>query len=215
MDTAFWKKCRQVALFLPFTAILPVLPRPGFFSDPRLWVVTGAGAVFHLLAPYTSSKDFLYPSPQDRGSTWFLLLGCLGVYYVSLVQAAFFLEPPLDWRFGCGCALAVGALLFRSWTTSILGKLFTATITLQENHDIISAGPYRYLRHPAYLSSLATMLAVPLVFQSSWGLIAFAVVALPAYLYRIHVEEIALVGRFGAAYVENARRTWRLIPFVY
>jgi protein-S-isoprenylcysteine O-methyltransferase Ste14 len=47
------------------------------------------------------------------------------------------------------------------------------------------------------------------------GLAIIVLLPMAALLYRIHVEEAALTGAFGAEYMEYSRRTKRLIPGIY
>ncbi|MCB0308983.1 MAG: isoprenylcysteine carboxylmethyltransferase family protein [Bdellovibrionales bacterium] len=213
----FSKKFFQVFYFVPFTTVLPLLPYPASFTSPEVILATAIGIIFHLLAPYTPPKSFLDPHEQDRNSTWFLLISCLLVYEVSMVEFTYVFALSRKWpvMLGIGCLLALCGLSLRAWSTKTLGHFFTATITLEENQPIIKDGPYKYLRHPAYLSSMISAASIPFIFQSPWGLLLFVFVLIPSYLYRIHVEEDALISQFGEAYEKRAKETWRLIPLIY
>jgi len=70
------------------------------------------------------------------------------------------------------------------------------------------------VRHPAYTGSLLTMVGLGFVLQS-WGavLVLIAVFGV-AFGYRIHVEEAVLTSKLGDEYVEYAKKTKRLIPYV-
>lgn len=115
----------------------------------------------------------------------------------------------------------VGLLLILSgiavrWTAILtLGKQFTMTLTIVENHQIIDGGIYRYIRHPSYTGALMSFLGLSIAFANWISFIVIFVPILSCYIYRIHVEEKLLVHHFGEAYVSYARKTHRLIPKVY
>ena len=114
-----------------------------------------------------------------------------------------------------GAALVATGLTIRVWALTTLGKFFTMPITIRPDHEIVRAGPYRFLRHPAYTGGLLTAIGIPVALGAPVGFVATVAACLAAYVYRIGIEEAALVGRFGEQYREYARATWRLIPGVY
>jgi protein-S-isoprenylcysteine O-methyltransferase Ste14 len=71
------------------------------------------------------------------------------------------------------------------------------------------------VRHPSYLGLEICFLAVGL-HTGNWACLALMLIAPTlAVLYRIHIEEQALLGAFGAEYADYSRTTKRLIPGVY
>jgi protein-S-isoprenylcysteine O-methyltransferase Ste14 len=122
------------------------------------------------------------------------------------------LGPLLGWL---GCACLVLGIAIRLTAVATLRRQFTTTVTIVAQHRLVVSGPYRYVRHPAYLGLLLSLLGLGLS-SGNWVVLAVAV-ALPlaAILYRIRVEERALVRHFGPAYVDYAGRTRRLLPGIY
>jgi protein-S-isoprenylcysteine O-methyltransferase Ste14 len=114
-----------------------------------------------------------------------------------------------------GLALMLTGICIRWVAINTLGKYFTRTVTVLDDHCIIQNGLYRHLRHPSYTGYLLGNLGFGLAF-SNWlsAFIIFAPIA-AAVFYRIHVEERALLQNFGNEYVEYAASTKRLIPMVY
>jgi protein-S-isoprenylcysteine O-methyltransferase Ste14 len=114
-----------------------------------------------------------------------------------------------------GLVLIVAGLVVR-WTAILtLRKYFTVDVSIVRNHQVVTAGVYRYVRHPAYTGSLVSFLGLGLVF-SNW--LSFLVIVVPitaAFVYRIRVEERALVTFFGDQYVRYCATTKRLIPGIY
>jgi protein-S-isoprenylcysteine O-methyltransferase Ste14 len=95
-----------------------------------------------------------------------------------------------------------------------LGKQFSVQVTIQEGHRLITDGLYRTLRHPRYLGIVTYNLGVSLVFHSWLGLVLAGALAL-VLLWRIGDEEALMHKAFGAEWEAYARRSWRVIPFVY
>jgi protein-S-isoprenylcysteine O-methyltransferase Ste14 len=79
---------------------------------------------------------------------------------------------------------------------------------------LVEAGPYRWLRHPAYTGTMMTLLGFGLAFGNWISLALLVIVPLLAYGYRISVEERALRARFGPQFDTYARARWRLLPFL-
>jgi protein-S-isoprenylcysteine O-methyltransferase Ste14 len=109
--------------------------------------------------------------------------------------------------------LAVGGVL-RIWPMFVLGRRFSGLVAIQPGHELATEGPYRWVRHPSYLGAMLALFGSALVFRSGVGVVA-AVLGFPLLFDRIDAEERLLATRFGAAYDEYRRRTWRLIPGIY
>jgi len=138
----------------------------------------------------------------------------LGVaLHVSLREEAF-PSPHSGWVIG-GIVTAIFGLLLRVWAVRTLGRFFTFTVKLQDRHRVVSTGPYRLLRHPAYTGSLCTFLGAALALGSWVGVVLVVLLMLPAYLYRISVEERAMNAELGSDYERYQARTWRLVPLIF
>jgi protein-S-isoprenylcysteine O-methyltransferase Ste14 len=81
-----------------------------------------------------------------------------------------------------------------------------------EGHKIIDKGLYGIIRHPSYLGSLVTFAGLGLALENWLSLLVLLALPVAATLYRISVEEKALLDHFGSAYRDYMRRTKRLIP---
>ena len=114
-----------------------------------------------------------------------------------------------------GFTLMISGICIRCLAIHTLGRYFTRTVTVMDDHRIIRNGLYQHLRHPSYTGYLLGCLGFGLAF-SNWlsTLIAFVPVTV-AVLYRIRVEERALLQGFEQEYFEYASSTKRLIPWVY
>ncbi len=109
--------------------------------------------------------------------------------------------------------LVVGGTL-RIWPMFVLGRRFSGLVAIQPGHELVTHGPYRYVRHPSYLGMMLGFVGWALVFRSSVGLVA-AVLGLRLLFERIESEEALLASHFGDAYAHYRRRSWRLVPWLY
>lgn len=100
------------------------------------------------------------------------------------------------------------------WAEAVLDKQFSVQVTIQEGHQLVTAGPYRYLRHPRYLGIIIFTTGISLVYRSWLALILVAALTL-VLLWRIDDEEALMHQAFGTDWEAYAQRSWRLIPFVY
>jgi protein-S-isoprenylcysteine O-methyltransferase Ste14 len=81
-------------------------------------------------------------------------------------------------------------------------------------HELVTDGLYRFIRHPSYLGMIILMVGWALAFRSAASLLLVALV-IPPLLARPRSEEVLLRTRFGERYDAYCRRTWRLIPGLY
>jgi protein-S-isoprenylcysteine O-methyltransferase Ste14 len=112
----------------------------------------------------------------------------------------------------------IGAVLFASgialavWARLHLGRNWGMPMTQRAEPELVTSGPYRFVRHPIYSGLLTAMLGTVLV-NNLLGLIVVAV--LTAYFYYCGtVEERNLATAFPAEYPEYRGRTKMLIPFL-
>ena len=109
----------------------------------------------------------------------------------------------------CGVADVIGMVAFRT-----LAKQYSALVTLQDDHELVTTGIYGVVRHPIYLRGLLLSVGLPLVFRS-WLAVLLAPLVLWMVSARIRQEEDLLAGHFGEAYEAYRGRTWRVLPYVH
>lgn len=114
-----------------------------------------------------------------------------------------------------GCSLMLGGLVLRLWSVRVLRHFFTIHVAIQDDHQLIRHGPYRWVRHPSYTGALCTFLGFPLALGTLAGLAAMLLLVVPGFLYRIRVEERTLQQAFPQQYPAYAQTTRRLIPFLW
>lgn len=114
----------------------------------------------------------------------------------------------------------VGVLLFGFgmwliyWSGVALGKLYSGDVTLQEDHHLVTSGPYTYVRHPRYTGGILLAFGMSLTYNSWIGLV-ISIFFIGIILVRIRDEETLMATAFGQEWEKYCQRSNRLIPFVY
>lgn len=146
---------------------------------------------------------FLFAAP--------LYLGML-TYMVNPNWMAWSSIPLPDWMRWWG-AVAGGAMVpLLYWVLHTLGRNVSETLLTKREHELVTSGPYQWVRHPLY--AVATVAFISLgVLAGNWFLILLPVVGIGAVLLIvIPREEAELIKKFGDAYREYQRHTGRLMP---
>ncbi|MCL4244835.1 MAG: hypothetical protein KJ002_06865 [Candidatus Dadabacteria bacterium] len=86
----------------------------------------------------------------------------------------------------------VMAQLLRYWAIRSLGKFWNTRILIVPGEKLVTKGPYRYLRHPNYVSVVIEIAVIPLLFSCYITAAVFTALNLLALRRRIRIEESAL-----------------------
>lgn len=105
-------------------------------------------------------------------------------------------------------ALTAGLLI---WTFVSLGRNITDTVVTRRDHTLVTTGPYRWVRHPFYVSFALATITVSLL-TANWFLLAAWSAVLVLIVIRTSIEEQKLVERFGDGYRTYMERTGRFWP---
>lgn len=156
---------------------------------------------------------------QDQGS-YFVLIGSI------IAGAAVGFPLAIAWTGGAipwfrpqvtiaGIVLILLGGGLRWWAILTLGRYFTFDVAIRATQKVVQTGPYRFIRHPAYSGTLLSLLGIGLALANWASLVAILAGALTGLLYRVRVEEKALIDGLGQPYMDYMRRTKRFIPFIF
>jgi protein-S-isoprenylcysteine O-methyltransferase Ste14 len=112
-----------------------------------------------------------------------------------------------------GLSLCVFGAVIACSARHTLGRNWSGTVQLKEDHELIERGLYRYVRHPIYTGFLMLFLGNAIMVGDWRGLLAVAIVFV-SFWRKLKLEELWLTQLFGARYTEYANRTKALIPGV-
>jgi len=118
------------------------------------------------------------------------------------------------WPFWLGAALTVGGLLFAVWAREHLGRNWSSSVTIKQDHELITTGPYAVLRHPIYTGILGGFLGVAIALSEVRGLVVFVLFFL-VFWAKLSKEEQWMRSQFGETYATYVRRTAALVPYLF
>jgi protein-S-isoprenylcysteine O-methyltransferase Ste14 len=180
---------------------------------PAIWVIFEIGLVIR-----DNSRD-RGKTAIDKGTRCFnfiaITVGIIAAATFSGFSEFFFPGGRTSLVFFVGIAVMLAGMALRFWSVFTLGKAFRTTIETDKDQKVVSNGPYRFVRHPSYSGWLLMCCGYGIAVQNWLSLLVAVFLPLAALLYRIHVEEAALVTSFGAEYAEYQKRTKKLIPWVW
>ena len=166
-----------------------------------------------------SPREKLQEAVQFEGKALVILYLVQAVYLIIAIALYLFFPPwmfwtqfPIpDWFRWLGVCVGILSLPFLTWVQHILGKHWSPSLELLEEHTLVTGGPYRWIRHPMY--------TVHLVYFFTWVLVSANLLLLINYLLtiilifaRIPKEEQMLLDQFGDEYRAYTKRTGRLLP---
>jgi protein-S-isoprenylcysteine O-methyltransferase Ste14 len=157
---------------------------------------------------------------REEGLTALLLrmgfaLPLLAVFllYIFYPKAIAWSQLPLPvWLRALGAGMGILSTplilsVFRS-----IGRNISETVLTKSEHELVRHGPYRWVRHPLYATSLLLLLSLSLIAES-WFIFGYSVIGLIVFRFVvIPAEEAHLIASFGEAYHNYQNRTGALFP---
>jgi protein-S-isoprenylcysteine O-methyltransferase len=186
--------------------------------DAAMWmgIIFGISEIGLSVRRRASSSD---TQLADRGSLrllWITIMVCNFLAYFI-----YFAYPQALFATGAspikiiGLAIYAAGLCLRWYSIIYLGRFFTVNVAIATDHQLIDAGPYRYVRHPSYTGALMAFIGIGLAL-ANWA--SLAILVIPIFFVfsrRIRVEEAALQQGLGVQYRRYMDRTKRLVPGLY
>lgn len=156
-------------------------------------------------------------SGLDRGSLrlfWILVpLAVVLSQWAAIHLRSADIDP--GWARPLGIAVMIAGMVLRGYSILYLGRWFTVDIAIRAEQPLIQAGPFSLVRHPSYSGALLVLIGLGLACANLAAALLSWLPALPAFIYRIRIEEEALGQAFGARWAHYCRHTRRLLPGVY
>ena len=117
-----------------------------------------------------------------------------------------------EWLGWVGAVLfAVGIwLLWRSHAA--LGRNWTPTLGFRDDHQLVTDGVFKYIRHPMYAAHVLWAIANVLMLPNWLAGYAFLVASVLQYTSRVNTEEQMMIEQFGEQYENYMKKTGRFIP---
>ncbi len=120
--------------------------------------------------------------------------------------------PAPDWVRWLGVMLGLLTLPAVYWVFSSLESNVSETVLTKQTHQLVTKGPYRWVRHPLYSTGLSLLVSIGLM-TASWLILAFTAGAFLLFRFLIvPMEEQQLLLKFGDDYRAMMNRTGRFLP---
>jgi protein-S-isoprenylcysteine O-methyltransferase Ste14 len=180
-----------------------------FWGSVGFWLLTGARCL----------RGGGGERRSDRGTAW-LIVGSIALSFAGGNALAANLPglhiPGEGWvTFGAAVAMLWAGFLCGELAARELGRFYRPVVAIQEGHQVVTSGPYRFVRHPLYAGAIVALAGAGLAF-GNWASLALCLLApAAAYVPRIRIEERALERELGEPYRAYAASKPRLFPGVW
>ena len=183
-------------------------PSVGMLLSGLIWL---GFTVFWSITAQRGAQTKSEESPRSRAVHQRLMNAALLLLFVPV--------PGLMWRWlpagprvvTAGLGVQIAFALLHVWARLHLGRNWSSAVQIMTDHELVTTGPYRLVRHPIYTAILGMAAGTAIVSGQLHGLIGVATMAY-AYRRKIRLEEERLADTFGAAWEDYRKRSWALIP---
>lgn len=167
---------------------------------------------------FLNSRSRKSSDTQDAGSFLLIMLVqgmAIGGGFAIAFAGRFGVLAHQRFWFAFGLAVMISGRLLRRHCLKMLGQSFTAVVVVRPEQQIVQRGAYRWVRHPSYTAGVllfsGTMLAL-----ANWLSVAIVLAtAALVYLYRVRIEERALIQTLGEPYRAYMQQTRRFVPWLF
>ena len=185
------------------------------------WVLLVALLLFMPVGLYHRFRAHTGEPLDRRQEGWFVLVGLrVSAGFAAAGYATWFFRPAWlawtavatpFWLRWIGVGLCLGAGMLLTWTFRSLGRNLTDTVVTRREHTLVTHGPYRWVRHPFYLTGALGLLGSTLVAANAL-LPALGAIPMAFLVIRTRKEESNLLARFGDAYLDYMQHPGRFLP---
>lgn len=116
------------------------------------------------------------------------------------------------WLSWIGVALFALAAVLLHLTHQAMGRSWTPTLGLREDHKLVTDGIFKYIRHPMYAAHILWAIAQPLILTNWIAGFSFLIPQILQYWSRVSDEENMMLEHFGEEYREYMKTTGRIFP---
>jgi protein-S-isoprenylcysteine O-methyltransferase Ste14 len=147
-----------------------------------------------------------FKGPQILGG---MLLWCQGLY--DPLRLA--LTPHTDLARAGGAVVCVFGLFVAVWSRRTLAGNWSSNVTFRQGHELIKAGPYRFVRHPIYTGILLMCFGQAIANGRLQAWLGFLILCIGFWI-KLQQEESLLLRHFPGDYSDYRKRVKALVPFL-
>lgn len=123
------------------------------------------------------------------------------------------LMPRMDWVRVIGAVVCVLGLYVTIWARRTLAGNWSSNVTFKQGHELVKAGPYRFVRHPIYTGLLVMCLGSAIEIGRLHCFLSLVVVGLGFWI-KLKQEESLMLRHFPVEYPVYQKQVKALVPFV-
>jgi protein-S-isoprenylcysteine O-methyltransferase Ste14 len=189
-------------------------------AAPLLLALKITWAVFiavWIIGAFTAKRTIRRQSLRSR--VGMVAIG-LAEYYLLFWVAEYFRFA--HWRFlpdlklyaWIGLLMTMAGVAFAIWARLTLGRNWSGTVTIKQDHELIRTGPYALVRHPIYTGITLAVLGTA-IFDGRVRSAILILVMLSVLIHKMRMEEQFMNEQFGSEYTRYRQRTKALVPFLW
>ena len=200
----------RISLFL-LLALPLVISFGCFYYFYQQFSIAYAVGFIGLLFESFFLQEIQAKNEKDSGMLSGLLISILLSVMCFIASAAN--KDPLVLSQIVATIIALLGVALRTYSKVTLGRFFSHSLRIIDNHQLVEQGLFGVVLHPAYIGTILLITGMSLYIN---GLLALSIGAMALFLAlkRIGHEEIIMADNFGDKYQVYQQRTWKLIPFI-
>ncbi|HVN93130.1 MAG TPA: isoprenylcysteine carboxylmethyltransferase family protein [Terracidiphilus sp.] len=181
---------------------------------PAIWVAFFA--YWQVKAANTKTTERLEPAASRmlRVTIFLIIFALVSPLRIPLPWLYVHLWPVGLWPFWIGAAVNVTGLVFAVWAREHLGRNWSRSVTIKQDHELITTGPYSTLRHPIYTGILTGFVGSAIAITQVRGVVALVLMFISFWL-KLRMEEKWMRQQFGETYIDYTLHTAALVPFLF
>lgn len=212
----FYGRCFSVDNFCTFTPII-IKQKNMVNNTLRVLICSASAIVFfsEMLISY-QKRAGKHTQKADQGSLrliWRVIsVSSFVGFFIGFASPYGGYEWGQYWLNYIALGLVPIGMIVRQTAINTLKEFFTVQVAISPEHKLIDTGLYHYIRHPSYTGIIIYMVGLS-VSLSNW--ISILLLLIPVFgviMYRIGIEEAALINAFGKQYEDYRKRTGKLLP---
>ncbi len=181
---------------------------------PAVWILFLL--YWQIKAAHAKSTQRLEPAASRilRALVFLIAIVLLSTTRIPLPLLYLQLWPAGLGPFWLGAAVTIAGLLFAVWAREHLGSNWSRSVTIKQDHELITTGPYAMVRHPIYTGILTGFLGMAIAICQVRGFIVFVLIFLALWM-KLRMEEQWMRSQFGETYAAYTHQTAALVPYLF
>ena len=188
---------------------------PLFYGHFIFWI-WGAWALYWLISAFGTKRTARREPFGPR--LIYILIGVVGAVLIASDRLPW--SPPMNLRlwpraapgYWIGLAVLLAGVAFAVWARVHLGRNWSGTVTVKEDHELIRSGPYGYVRHPIYTGLITGLIGTAICSGTLRAAIGVAIISAALYV-KSRTEERFMRETFPGQYERYRAEVPALVPF--